>query len=130
MKAVIVLLLLSLLPIGHAAAAATSWEIAASTNTTTYEALLAAKTCKDWQNTISCSYKIDKYFSMEIAGVGQPNAAVIFYKSDFDGTYYGKFGILHGCAIIANSSLIGDMAFISPKNGKVYGNWRDCATAM
>lgn len=130
MKATIVCLLLSLLPTGHLTAGAMPWEIAASTETTTFEALLAAKTCKDWHNTVICSYEIDKYFNMQIAGVGQRDAAVIFYNSDFEGTYYGKFGILHGCAIIANSHLIIDMAFVSPKNGKVYRNWQDCATAM
>ena len=49
MKAIVVGLLLSLLPTGHLTAGAMPWEIAATTETTTFEALLAAKSCKDRQ---------------------------------------------------------------------------------
>ena len=118
MKSVILGAILSVLFVGNASAG------------NTYEELLEAKICKDWNNAINCSYKIGNDFHMEIAGVGQADAAVIFMKSDFDGSYYGKFGVLHGCAIITKPFSLGDMAFVSPKNGKVYKSWKECAVGM
>ena len=95
----------------------------------TYELLLRAKACSNSSNQINCKYQLGKSFSMEIAGVGQNDTSINFFKSDFDGEFYGKVGVLHGCAIVARSNLISDMAFVSPKNGKVYKTWPECAEA-
>lgn len=96
-------------------------------DSSTFEALLKAKVCSDSSNQIDCKYDLGKSFSLGIAGIGQNDASIIFYKSDFDGEFYGKVGVLHGCVIVAKSKLISDMAFVSPKNGKVYKAWTECA---
>ena len=64
-----------------------------------------------------------------MVSIGQNDTSITFYKSDFDGEFYGKVGVMHGCAIVAKSQLIFDMAFVSPKNGKVYQTWPECADA-
>jgi hypothetical protein len=51
------------------------------------------------------------------------------------GDYYARFGVMHGCIIVARgtrrpeSENPFDFAFISPKNGRVYRDWRDCQAA-
>ncbi|MEJ1966493.1 MAG: hypothetical protein WDO56_35125 [Gammaproteobacteria bacterium] len=63
-----------------------------------------------------------------------PDAAVTFYKVDWDGDYYATYGLLHGCVIIkpgtggAASGL--SFAFVSPINGKVYRTWEQCRTRL
>ena len=97
----------------------------------TYDALLAGKTCQQMFNQLlSCSYKIGDSFFIEIPENGAPDAAITFLKSDIDGNYYGKFGLLHGCVIVNNSKGLADFAFISPRNGKVYRTWQECQGGM
>lgn len=98
----------------------------------TYDVTLKAKQCKEGLNQqLDCDYKIGDDFHLSIAGVGQSDAGVTFMKSNFNGKYYGTFGILHGCVIVktgmkntTNNPL--DFAFVSPKNGKVYKDWEGC----
>lgn len=93
----------------------------------TYTTLLSNKKCQESSNQLlSCSYKADKSLHVEIAGIGGASTGIAFIKSDFNGGYYGKFGLLHGCVIINNSNNFGDFAFISPKNGKIYKDWPSC----
>ena len=103
---------------------------------TTYDLILKGKQCVDGSNQqLDCDYKIGDDFHLSIAGVGQLDAGATFMKSNFNGKYYGTFGILHGCVIvktgmknIIKSPL--DMAFVSPKNGKVYKDWRSCEAGV
>ncbi len=93
----------------------------------TFSAVISGKEChEDSSQTKHCSYEVGKSLLIEIAGVGQNDAAIVFLKSDFDGDYYGKVGVLHGCVIVSNSQNLFDVAFISPKNGKVYREWGRC----
>jgi hypothetical protein len=100
----------------------------------TYEAILKGKSCSERRGQqIDCDYKIGNDFWLSIAGVGQPDAGVSFMKADFDGKYYGTYGVMHGCAIVktgkANNNKTKDplnFAFVSPKNGKVYRDWESC----
>lgn len=97
-----------------------------SSYATTYDVVLAGKTCEeDRLQQLNCSYKAGNDLHVEIAGVGQADAGVIFLKSDRKGDYYGIYGLLHGCVIV-NGKDITDAAFISPENGKVYKSWEDC----
>lgn len=92
----------------------------------TFDVVVAGKQCnKDSLEQLNCSYKAGKDLHLEIAGVGQEDAGIIFLKSNRDGDYYGIYGLLHGCVIV-NGKSISDHAFISPKNGEVYKNWEDC----
>ncbi|MCI2284259.1 hypothetical protein L3081_13780 [Colwellia sp. MSW7] len=93
----------------------------------TYEVILEGKKCQedDYQQ-LNCSYKVGKDLHIEIAGIGQEDTGIAFLKSNFNGDYYGKFGLLHGCVIVNNGNSFSDFAFISPKNGKVYKSWENC----
>lgn len=64
-----------------------------------------------------------------IAAIGKEETAVTIFKSDWDGDYYASFGIMHQCVVIKPGATAKDkldIAFISPKNGKVYSDWQSC----
>lgn len=101
----------------------------------TYEATVRGKACSEAANQqVNCDYKIGKGFWLSIAGVGQSDAAVTFMKVDFDGQYYGTFGVMHGCVIVkpgvASKATPIDLAFVSPRNGKVYMTWQQCQASQ
>lgn len=98
--------------------------------------------CKQQRNSsqMDCSYKVGTGLHFEIAGIGQPDAGVTFYKVDWDSDFYATFGLQHGCVVVKQGKRRLDrlpprdargmsMAFVSPKNGKVYAAWQDCAAA-
>lgn len=98
--------------------------------------------CKQQRNSsqMDCSYKVGTGLHFEIAGVGQPDAGVTFYKVDWDSDFYATFGLQHGCVVIkrgkrsldrlpAGDPRGMDMAFVSPKNGKIYNAWPAYAAA-
>lgn len=98
---------------------------------TTYDVLVAGKSCQENKNqSLSCSYKAGKSLLIEIAGIGSPDTGVGFLKSDFNGDYYAKYGVLHGCIIVNRTSDLNSFAFISPKNGKIYRTWQECKTGL
>ncbi len=98
----------------------------------TYDLTLKGKQCKEGLNQqLDCDYKIGDDFHLSIAGIGQSDAGVTFIKSNFNGKYYGTFGILHGCVIVKTgikntTKNPFDFAFVSPANGKVYKDWESC----
>jgi hypothetical protein len=102
---------------------------------TTFDLVVKGKSCVEQRNQqVDCDYKIGTQFWLSIAAVGSSDAGVTFMKSDFNGKYYGTFGVAHGCVIVktgtantASSTL--DLAFVSPKNGKVYQDWPSCQAA-
>jgi hypothetical protein len=100
----------------------------------TYDLLVNETKCTMKRNLLECDYKIGGDFWLSIAGVGGIDTGITFMKSDFNGKYYGTVGVMHGCIIIKNGiannkSYIGNMAFVSPKNGKVYQDWQSCGEA-
>lgn len=109
----------------------------------TYDVVVAGSTCSQaqmpYQNSaqLSCNYTVGSGLKFEIAGVGQPDAAILVVKAGgLDADYYMKFGILHGCVIVqrgfaklpsSSKRLPGfDMAFVSPTTGRVYRTWQEC----
>ena len=109
----------------------------------TYDLVVAGSKCSQaqmpYQNSaqLSCVYTVGTGLKFEIAGIGQDDAAILVLKANgLDADFYFKFGLLHGCVIVtrgfakqSNSSkkLPGfDMAFVSPKTGRVYKTWQDC----
>jgi len=91
-----------------------------------YDLLIAGKECKqELSQLLGCTYRINDDFQLDIIGIGAPDTAIMFTKSDFKGGhgYYAKYGLLHGCVIVQH---IPDMAFISPLNGKVYRDVESC----
>jgi hypothetical protein len=110
---------------------------------TSYDLVLAGKRCQTgtWDQTVSCEYVVGTGLKFTIAGIGQPDTAVTFMKSSFDGDFYATFGILHGCVIVKRGTTgvnsedafepggLADYAFVSPSNGKVYKRWEECKAA-
>jgi len=98
----------------------------------TYDLILKGKKCEEGiDQQLECSYRIGNDFWLTVAGVGSPDAGVTFMKSDFNGKYYGSYGMLHSCAIVKTGTTNKTIspfnsAFVSPKNGKVYNNWKSC----
>ncbi len=97
----------------------------------TYDNVVAGKKCQeDKSQNLSCSYSVGKSLSIEIVDIGLPDSFVRFNKSDFDGDFYGAYGMLHGCIIIKNKKEIFSLAFVSPINGKIYRTWPECKSGM
>lgn len=99
-----------------------------------YELTLKGRACEDSsRQSLECRYRVGKSLYVSIAGIGQPDTGIAFMKSDFNGDFYAKFGVAHGCVIVARGKKgtapdrhFDDFAFISPKNGKVYSDWQEC----
>jgi hypothetical protein len=107
---------------------------------TTYDAVVSGKACNNGKveaGQWDCDYHVGKSLRFTIAGVGTPDAGIVFNKSDIDGDYYAAFGTQHGCIIVwpggttnkANPQGVMDNAFVSPRNGNVYRDWRTCASS-
>ena len=97
----------------------------------TYDAVVAGKKCQEGKNQgLSCSYRVGKSLLIEIAGMGSPDTGIAFLKSDYDGDFYGKYGVQHGCIIINSTKDLFSFAFVSPKNGKIYKTWQECKNGM
>ena len=94
----------------------------------------ACKAASD--GSLSCKYKIGNDLEFSIASVGEADAGISFLRSNFNGDYYARFGVMHGCVIItkgmaapARSLPLDDYVFVSPKTGKIYKNWQECQVA-
>lgn len=101
----------------------------------TYDATVAGRNCRDFHQQLSCEYRVGKSLHFEIAGIGDPDTAVTFYKVDWDGDYYATWGLLHGCVIVKAGAKARDpspvnTAFVSPLNGKVYRTWQACSQRL
>ena len=107
----------------------------------TYEAVVKGMSCKQ-QTSLSvtqldCEYRVGRSLEFIIAAVGQRDAAITVVRSSgYEADYYASIGVAHGCVIVKPGTLAreaasrrgmdADMAFVSPKNGKVYKFWQDC----
>jgi len=102
----------------------------------TVQAVVAGMSCKQQERVqqLDCEYRVGMSLRFAIAGVGQPDAAVTFFKVDWDADYYASVGLAagHRCVIVKPGAKAFDrlqMAFVAPENGKVYGDWQSCARA-
>ena len=80
-----------------------------------------------------CKYKIGKDLEFSITSVGDPDVGISFLHSNFNGDYFARFGVMHGCIIVARGMAapeqnlpVDDFVFVSPKTGKIYKTWQDC----
>lgn len=98
--------------------------------TDTFEKLAKGKSCNTGSNQkIDCNYKIGSSFWLQIIGVGEPDATIVFMKSDYQGAYHARIGKIHACVIVQpkfKAENVLDVAFISPKTGKIYKTVDDC----
>ena len=101
----------------------------------TFDRIVKGKSCVEQRRQqLDCDYKIGTDFWLSIAAVGSSNAGIVFMKSDFNGKYYGTVGVAHGCVMVATGTANTirdplDLAFVSPRNGKVYQDWTSCKAA-
>lgn len=100
----------------------------------TYDAVVSGMTCKQQSSgQLDCDYRVGKSLRFTIAGVGQDDTAITFFKVDFDGDYFATVGVQHGCVIVkpAKPTLTSGLhfAFVSPRDGKVYRDWPTCGRA-
>ncbi len=100
----------------------------------TYDAVVKGLKCTQQRSgQLDCEYRVGRSLRLEIAGVGQSDAAITFYKVDFDGDFYATVGVLHGCVVVKPAhhppGQFSQFAFISPKDGKVYLDWETCSEA-
>jgi hypothetical protein len=100
---------------------------------TVYEMTVKGKSCKEQSGQqLSCQYKIGNDLHISLDGIGAPDTGITFMKSNFNGDFYATYGVGHGCVIVKSGysenggKLYQGYSFISPKNGKVYKNWKEC----
>jgi hypothetical protein len=99
---------------------------------TTYDDVVAGKRCS--QNPIGdleCNYRVGRSLHFAIVAPGRPDGSIYFYAASFEGDYFAVIGMSHGCVVVrpgqgASEARRLDLAFVSPRNGKVYRTWQDC----
>ena len=92
-----------------------------------------SKKCEDNVRGIECNYQVGDFFKVSIADVGSKSAGIHFEKSNSDMPINASFGILHGCVIVnrfKGAKGGPEWVFISPKNGNIYNDWRECGEAL
>ncbi|MBI4208498.1 MAG: hypothetical protein HY538_02175 [Deltaproteobacteria bacterium] len=116
-----------------------SLDVMAEKDNITYKETLKGKSCKSGESesqVLSCNYKVGKDLFFSIDGIGNHDTGITVWKSSgSDGDFYMTFGLMHQCAIVkpgrkTNVSMIGNMAFVSPKHGKVYEDWISCEEGL
>lgn len=79
-----------------------------------------------------CRFQLGTDFQITLTGVGQPNAGIVYERSNFEGQFYASFGVAHGCVIVQaglarrNAQRPHDIAFIQPRTGTVFNSWQEC----
>jgi hypothetical protein len=102
-----------------------------------FDATRSGTVCKqNPEGSLHCTYNVGNDLIFSITAVGELDSGISFLKSDIKGDYYARFGVKHGCVIIARGESSPkskkspiDYAFVSPKNGRVYRTWEECKEA-
>lgn len=81
-----------------------------------------------------CDYTVGDGLQFRIVAVGAPDAGIEFDKVLPNSPYRAAMSIKHGCVIVesasdSNAARVPQFAFVSPRSGKVYHTWQDCAAA-
>lgn len=78
-----------------------------------------------------CHYTVGDGLQFSILSVGAADAGIVFDKVSGDGPYRAAMSVKHGCVIVEpradKANGLPQLAFVSPRNGKVYHTWQDCA---
>jgi hypothetical protein len=96
----------------------------------TYDAVIEGMTCRQQANgRLDCAYSIGESLRFTVAGVGQEDAVVSFAQVDSTKGFVAAYSTLHGCVVVKPAAA-GDssvaLAFISPRDGRVYRIWQHC----
>ena len=55
---------------------------------------------KDNSQQLECTYQVGKDLNVSITGIGQPDTAITYMKSDFEGDFYATYACdawVHNC---------------------------------
>lgn len=83
---------------------------------------------------LHCIYRIGSDLEFSIADIGHDDATISVLRSNVDGDFFLRIGMVHGCAIVAAGarapqSATGpatSIALVSPWTGKVVRTWAEC----
>ena len=132
-----------LIILGLAQTALSSVASAQPADRPTVAAVIRGMQCKQSSSApgqFDCEYRVSRDLEFVIAGVGGADAAsTVLQSGGYDGQYYLSVGTGHGCVIVkpgtatqqsaVRAGRVADMAFVSPRNGKVYATWQECGRA-
>ena len=81
-----------------------------------------------------CEYSVGDGLQFRIVAVGAPDAGIEFEKVLPNSPFRAAVSLRHSCVIVEptsdnNTSRLPQFAFVSPRTGKVYHTWQDCAAA-
>jgi hypothetical protein len=111
------------------ALAAWGWAMFAYSQETLVQRLEASKDC----DAHECTYRAGNDLKFTIVSIGEANAAITFERSSFDGYYWANFLTESGCVVVlpgkAAPPMLDEVAFVSPKTGKVYSTRQECKRA-
>ena len=102
----------------------------------TYDVVVSGMECRqNLQGDRECNYHVGRSLHFGIAGVGQKDPSIYFYEASMKGDYFALFASSHGCVVVKPGLALPelqrlDLAFVSPKNGRVYQTWETCAEAQ
>jgi hypothetical protein len=99
-----------------------------------FDLTVRGASCKqNSQGSLICRYVVGSDLELSITAAGEADTGVSFLRSNIKGDYFARFGVAHGCVIVAEGGATAkvsagpsDYAFISPKNGRVYRTWQEC----
>ena len=99
-----------------------------------FDLTVRGASCKqNSQGSLICHYLVGKDLEFSVTAAGESETGVSFLRSNIKGDYFARFGVMHGCVVVAEgeatakvSSGPADYAFVSTKNGRVYQTWQEC----
>jgi hypothetical protein len=106
---------------------------------TAFEATVKGARCtQNSQGSRLCRFEVGADLIVSITAVGEPDAGISFLRSNIEGEFFARTAIQHDCVIVsagvkapnAAKAAGGDLAFISPRTGRVYRTWQECETAQ
>lgn len=106
---------------------------------TAFEATSKGARCtQNSQGTRLCRFEVGADLIVSITAVGEPDAGISFLRSNIEGDFFARTAIQHHCVIVsagmkapnAAKAPGGDLAFVSPRTGRVYRTWQECETAQ
>jgi hypothetical protein len=84
-------------------------------------------------NQMVCQYSVGDGLQFSIISVGADDAGIEFDRVLPNSPYRAAMSMKHGCVIVEprtekNATSLPQFAFVSPRTGKVYHTWQDCAS--
>jgi hypothetical protein len=105
---------------------------------TAFEATIKGARCtQNSEGTRLCRFEVGSDLVVSITAVGEQDAGISFIRSNIDGDFFARTAIQHQCIIVsagmkapeAAKAPGADLAFISPRTGRVYRTWQECESA-